>query len=97
MFTYRKYEDKTIMSKVWNFDAINKFVPAILLIISVLFFRIKFNSKQSNKVFANEKIIALHLGIFLSFIIFYAPSLVSTDGFILVPNSYDENLAIKPI
>ena len=80
-----------MMSKVWNFDAVNKFLPAILLIISVLLFRHKFNSKQSQKIFAREKIIAIHLGIFISFIIVYAPYLALTNGFVLVPKIPDSD------
>lgn len=72
MFAYRSYEDRQIMFKVNKFDIVNIFLPAIVLIISVLLFRCRFNSKQSQKFFARERIIIVHLTIFLSSVILYA-------------------------
>lgn len=48
----------------------NKLLPAILLVISIVVFRSKFNSQQAHKVFAKEKkIVFVHLVIYISFII----------------------------
>ena len=55
-----------------TYDVANKFLPAIVLIISVLYLRSRFNGKQSEKVFAREKIIIVHVTLLLSFIITYA-------------------------
>ena len=45
MLAYTDLEDKERMFKVDSFDVANKFLPAILLIVSILFFRWRFNSK----------------------------------------------------
>lgn len=72
MFAYTDYEDRNRFHKVYAFDAVNKLLPAILLIVSILVFRGMFNSKQAQKVFAKEKkIVLVHLVIFISFIILY--------------------------
>jgi hypothetical protein len=46
MLAYIRYEDRVSMFKVQTFDAANKFLPAILLILSVVLFRNQFNGKQ---------------------------------------------------
>ena len=47
-------------------------MPAVILVISIFFFRRKFNSKQVQKVFAREnKIVIVHLLIFISFLIVF--------------------------
>ena len=45
MLAYTDLEDKERMFKVESFDVANKFLPAILLIVSILLFRWRFNSK----------------------------------------------------
>ena len=76
MLAYTNYEDYESMYKVESFDAANKFLPAIVLIISVLLFRCKLNGKQSKQVIANEKIIVVHVVLFLSYVITYASYLI---------------------
>ena len=76
MFTYRREEDWAILNTVRDYDGANKLLPAIVLIVSIVLFRCKFNSKQSKKVFAREKIIVVHVIIFLFFLGTYAPSLI---------------------
>ena len=44
MFVYTGLEDKERYYQVQNFDAANKLLPAILLMVSILLFRLKFNS-----------------------------------------------------
>ena len=44
MFVYTGLEDQARYYKVQNFDAANKLLPAILLMVSILLFRLKFNS-----------------------------------------------------
>jgi len=79
MFAYTDIEDKALFYQVQNFDAANKLLPAILLMVSIVFFRCKFNNNQSKKVFAREKIIAVHLAVFLSFVTSYVAYLVCTS------------------
>ena len=45
MLAYSRFKDIRTNKLVFSFDAVNKFLPAILLIISILLFRSKFNSK----------------------------------------------------
>ena len=72
MFAYTDYEDREKFHKAYVFDSVNKLLPAILLIISILIFRSKFNNEKTQKVFAKEKkIVLVHLVIFFSFIILY--------------------------
>ena len=85
MFAYSRQEDIEIMRKVFKFDAVNKLIPAILLIITVLLFRCRFNSKQSKKVFAREKLIVVHVAIFLLFVTSYAASLVLYSYYVRSP------------
>ena len=76
MLAFTDYEDKKRYAKVLDYDAVNKLVPAIILIISVLLFRCRFKSKQSQKVFAREKIIVVHVVLFLFFVVVYALNLI---------------------
>ena len=61
---------------MYNFDSANKLLPAIMLIISVLLFRCRFNGKQSQKVVASEKVIVIHVALFLSYVMTYASELI---------------------
>ena len=71
-FAYSDSKDMTSFEKVYGFDVVNKLLPALVLVISIFFFRRQFNSKQAQKVFAKEKkIVLVHLGIFISFIIVF--------------------------
>ena len=45
MLAYTDYEELTSNDKVKIFDVANKFLPATVLIVSVLFFRCRFNGK----------------------------------------------------
>lgn len=71
MLANTDYQDRVSYYKVYSFDAVNKLLPASLLVISIVLFRCKFNSTQTKKLFASEKIILVHVVIFLSFIIVY--------------------------
>ena len=73
------------MNKVEKLDAANKFSPAIVLVISVLLFRCRFNGKQSKKVFAREKVIVVHVVLFLSFVITYASFHILSSYYIKSP------------
>ena len=84
MLAYSNYEDKESFVKATNFDTANKVLPAILLIISVLLLRCRFNGKQSKKVVASEKVIIVHVSLFVAYIMSYASYLIS--------NSYYSNL-----
>ena len=72
MLANTAYENKLRYYKVYSLDFLNKLLPASLLVISILLFRIKFNSAKTKKLFASEKIILVHVAIFLSFIVVYA-------------------------
>ena len=72
MIAYSDFEDFEILFKVISFDPANKLLPAIVLVISVLLFRCRFNSKKSQKVVANEKVIVFHVILFLSYVITYS-------------------------
>ena len=85
MFANRREEDQTIMNKLFICDAANKILPAIVLILSVLFFRWRFNSQQLQKVFARENIIVVLLGIFFFYIITYVTYLVLTCYWVKLP------------
>ena len=76
MVVYSNYEDRTSNDKVKTFDSVNKFLPAFLLIISVLLFRCRLNGKQSENVIPNEKVIVVHVALFLSFILIYVTHLI---------------------
>ena len=76
MLAYTDYDDFENMQKVKTFDPANKLLPAIILIISVLLFRCRFNGEQSQDVVANEKVIVAHLGIFITFVLTYAASII---------------------
>ena len=76
MLAYSDYGDRASFDKVYNFDPANKLLPAILLIISVMLFRCRFNSKKSQKVVASEKVIIIHVSLFLSFVVTYASKLI---------------------
>ena len=45
MLAYSDFDDYLIQNKVMKFDPANKLLPAIVLIISVLLFRCRFNGK----------------------------------------------------
>ena len=72
MFAYTDYEDSAGTDKIKIFDAVNKLLPGIVLIISVLVLRSRFNGKKSNKFFAREKVIVVHVALFLFYILTYA-------------------------
>ena len=76
MLAYTDYEVRPTFYRVYSFDAANKFLPVIVLIISILLFRRRFDGKQSQKVIANEKIIVVHIILFLSYAVFYSIYLV---------------------
>ena len=76
MLAYTNFEDYESYLKVYSFDPANKISPAIVLIISVLLLRCRFNGKQSQKLFAREKVIVVHVVLFLSYVITYATSLI---------------------
>ena len=65
------------MTKVAQFDALNKLVPAMLLLISITIFRCKLNRNRNKKFFVREKIILVHLSIFLIFVVVYSINLES--------------------
>ena len=76
MLAYSRLKDIKSNKLVFSFDAANKLLPAILLIISILLFRFKFNSKVQQKVFAREKLVLVHLIIFVSFLIAFGSYIV---------------------
>ena len=78
-------EDRKSMNKVEKLDTANKFSPAIVLVISVLLFRCRFNGKQSKKVFAREKVIVVHVVLFLSFVFTYATFHILSSYYIKSP------------
>ena len=75
MLAYTDFEDGAKYAKVRIYDAVNKLVPAILLIISIVLFRCKLKNQRSNKVFAIEKLMIISLAIFIFYVIIYAASL----------------------
>ena len=85
MFAYCREEDYAQMGAVANYDALNKVTPALLLILSILLFRFRFNGNKSKQVFARENIIAIHVIIFVSFIITYAPNIVLYSYYVSSP------------
>ena len=85
MLAYSDFEDIESYDKVYNFDPANKLLPAILLIISVLLFRCRFNSKQSQKVVASEKVIIIHVALFLSYVMTYAYRLIIFSYYVKSP------------
>ena len=85
MLAYSDFEDIESYDKVYNFDPANKLLPAILLIISVLLFRCRFNSKKSQKVVASEKVIIIHVSLFLSFVVTYASKLIIFSYYVKSP------------
>ena len=54
----------------------NKLLSAIVLIISVLLFRCRFNGKKSQKVVANEKVMVVHVTLFISYFIAYVSQMI---------------------
>ena len=52
----------------------NFLLPAIVLIISLLIFRCRLNGMQTRNIFAREKLVAVHIAVFLSFAITYTTS-----------------------
>ena len=82
MLVYTFHEDGASLNKVIEYDPANKILPAILLIISVLLFRFRFNGKQSQRVIANEKLIVVHVSLFVFYAITYVSYLILTSYFI---------------
>ena len=82
MLVYTFHEDGASLNKVIEYDPANKILPAILLIISVLLFRLRFNGKQSQRVIANEKLIVVHVTLFVFYAITYVSYLILTSYFI---------------
>ena len=85
MFAYSDFEDRTRMNDVANFDALNKLLPAVLLILSILLLRCRVNGKKSKEVFAREKIIAFHVVIFLSLVTVYATNIILYSYYVSSP------------
>ena len=56
---------------VENFDAVNKLLPAILLIITILLFRCQVNGLQTSAFFSREKLMLFHTAIFLAYVCAY--------------------------
>lgn len=75
MLANRDTEDFKSYYKVRLFDTVNKLLPAILMIISILFIRLKLRRKQTMKVYSIEKLITVHIAIFLTYVIVYTASL----------------------
>jgi len=71
MLVYRRYEDKSKQALVSGFDALNKLLPAILLLCTVLILRCQIYKLQSKAFVAREKLIFIHMSIFLSYIFAY--------------------------
>ena len=95
MLAYTDYEDKASMLNVGKFDAANKLLPAIVLIISILRFRCKLKSKHAHKIFAIEKLMIVHIAIFLSFVIIYAAYLALFFLQISTPNGSGEECRLS--
>ena len=77
ILTYSNWNDRILMTRVAEFDAVNKLVPALLLIISITIFRLKLSCNRNQRFFAREKIILVHVTIFLLFVLVYAINLIS--------------------
>ena len=72
MFAYTDIEDKALFYQVQNFDAANKFLPVILLIVTIQLFRRLFTKMQVRTFFPREKLILVHTIIFLFYVVVFA-------------------------
>jgi len=86
ILAYSNLKDIMLMTRVAEFDAVNKLVPALLLIISITIFRLKLNCNRNKRIFAREKIILLHVTIFLLFVLVYAINLISYSRWQAAPD-----------
>ena len=76
MLAYTNTNDNENYYKVRSYDAVNKLAPAILLIISIVLFRCKLKIKSSKKFFAIEKLMIVHMTLFISYVLVYTASLL---------------------
>ena len=79
MFVYRRLEDIDSFVKIQNFDAANKFLPVILLVVTIQLFRRQFTKIHLKKFFPRERLILVHTIIFVFYGIVFAISL-SLEG-----------------
>jgi uncharacterized protein (DUF486 family) len=86
MLANTNYKNILSMEKVLSFDAANKLLPAIVLIISIVFFRYRFSGKRNQKIFARENIIVVHIAIFLFYVTTYAANNILNSHYVSSPN-----------
>ena len=71
MIFNRHESEKLAMDKIFILDAVNKILPALLLIITIMIFKGQINKLSARSFFAREKLMLVHTLLFCVFIVAY--------------------------
>lgn len=71
MISHRHEDEKLKMQKIFILDVVNKILPALLLIITIMIFKSQIKKLKACAFFPREKLMLVHTLVFCVFIVAY--------------------------